>query len=100
MSSQSSVAVRSIQSLYPRPTSVRNNGISTPITCCDSIIKCPCKCLLMSTIIKNHKIENSVSEPADTAVNCSCSTSMSSSGFAHQPVCFNKSFHKHKFKCC
>ena len=38
---------------------------------------------------------NYVSEPVNSVVNCSCSFSTSSSVFVCQPVCFNKSFHKH-----
>ena len=58
-------------------------------------MKRPCKCLCKSTIIKNCKAVNYVSESVNDVVNCCCSFSTSSSGFVCQPVRFDKSVHKH-----
>ena len=61
----------------------------------DSVIKHPPKCLRKSTIVKSRSAVNYVSEHVNNAVNYSRSTLTSSSGFVCQPVCFNKSIHKH-----
>ena len=92
-SSQSSATVASVPPVCPT-SSVHNNVIKKPITCRDSVITRPRKCLNKITIVKNYNAVNYVSEPVNNAVNCSCSTS-SSNGFACQPVRFNKSVHKH-----
>ena len=76
-------------------TSISNNVIKKPITCHCSVMKLPCKCLRKSTILKDRNAMNYVSEPVKRVVNCSRSTSTSSSGFVCQPVRFNKSVHKH-----
>ena len=76
-------------------TSISNNVIKKPITCRCSVMKLPCKFLRKSTILKNRNAMNYVSEPVKRVVNCSRSTSTSSSGFVCQPVRFNKSVHKH-----
>ena len=95
-SSQSLVTLPSVPPICPPTLSVRNNVISKSIACGDFVIKCPRKCLCNSTIVKkNHKVANYVSEPVNNVVYCSRSTSMSSGGFVRQPVCFNKSVHKH-----
>ena len=69
--------------------------IKKPITCCDSVIKCPRNCLRKSTIVKNSNAANYVNESVNNVVNCSCSFFTSSSGFVCQLVRFNKSVHKH-----
>ena len=51
-SSQSSVTFPSVPPVCPPTTSVRNNVISKPITCRDSVIKCPRKCLRKNTVVK------------------------------------------------
>ena len=76
-------------------TSVRNNVIKKPISCCDSVIKRHCKCRRKSTIVKSRKAVNYVSEPVNNAVNYSRSFSTSSSGFVCQLVRLNKSVHKY-----
>ena len=91
-SSQSSVTVPSVPPVC-RATSVHDNVIKKPITCCDPVIKCSCKCLRKSTIVKNRNAVNYVSESVSN-VNCSRSFPSSSSGFLRQPVGFNKSVHK------
>ena len=68
-----------------------NNVIKKP----DSVIKHPPKCLRKSAIVKSRSAVNYVSEHANNAVNYSRSTLTSSCGFVCQPVCFNKSVHKH-----
>ena len=69
-------------------TSVHNNVISKPPTC-DSIIECPRKRLQKNyAVLKNCNVVNYVSEPINV-VNCSHSTSKSSSGFVNQPVHLN-----------
>ena len=93
-SSQSSVTVPSVPPVC-RATSVHDNVIKKPITCCDPVIKRPRKCLRKSTIVKNRNAVNYVSESVNNVVNCSRSFSTSSSGFVCQPVRFNKSVHKH-----
>ena len=92
-SSQSSVTVPSVPPVC-RATSVHDNVIKKPITCCDPVIKRPRKCLRKSTIVKNHNAVNYVSESANNVVNCSRSFPSSSSDFLRQPVQFNKSVHK------
>ena len=92
-SSQSSVTVLSVPPVC-QATSVHDNVIKKPITCCDPIIKRPCKCLCKSTIVKNRNAVNYVSESVINVVNCSHSFPSSSSGFLRQPVRFNKSIHK------
>ena len=92
--SQSSVTVASVPTLC-LTTSVHNNVIKKPITCRDSVIKRPRKCLRKSTIVKNRNAVNYVSESVNNVVNCSRSFPSSSSGFLRQPVRFNKSVHKH-----
>ena len=76
-------------------TSVHNNVIKKPITCRDSVIKRPRKCLRKSTIVKNRNAVNYVSESVNNVVNCSRSFSTSSSGFVCQPFRFSRSAHKH-----
>ena len=93
-SSQSSVTVPSVPPVC-RTTSVHDNVIKKPITCCDPVIKRPRKCLRKSTIVKNCNAVNYVSESVNNVVNCSRSFPTSSSGFLRQPVRFNKSVHKH-----
>ena len=66
-----------------------------PITCWDSVIKHPCKCLRKSIIAKNCNAVNYVSKSVNSDVNCICYFSQSSDGFVCQPVRFNKSVHKH-----
>ena len=90
---QSSVTVSSVPPACVI-TFVRNNVIKKPVTCRDSVMKRPRKCLRKSTIAKNCKAVNYVSEPANNVANCSGSFSTSSSGFVCQPVCFNKFVHK------
>ena len=51
-SSQSSVTFPSVPPVCPPTTFVRNNVISKPITCRDSVIKCPRKCLRKNTVVK------------------------------------------------
>ena len=68
---------------------------SSQSSCCDPVIKRPRKCLRKSTIVKNRKAVNYVSESVNNIVNCSRSFPSSSSGFLFQPVRFNKSVHKH-----
>ena len=81
-SSQSSVTFPSVPPVCPPTTFVRNNVISKPITCRDSVIKCPRKCLRKNTVVKkNRNVVNYVREPVNNAVNCSRSTSMNSSGY-------------------
>ena len=92
-SSQSSVTVLSVPPVC-LTTSVHDNVIKKPITCRDSIIKRPRRCLRKSTIVKNRNAVNYVSESVNV-VNCSRSFPTSSSGFVCQPVRFNKSVHKH-----
>ena len=91
--SQSSVTVPSAPPVC-RATSVHDNVIKKPITCCDPVIKRPRKCLRKSTIVKNRNAVNYVSESVNNVVNCSRSFPSSSSGFLRQPVRFNKSVHK------
>ena len=86
-SSQSSATVPSVPPVW-LTTSVRNNVIKKPIACRDSEIK------------RHRKAANYVSKLSSNVVNCYRSFSTSSSGFVCQSVCFNKSVHKHKFKCC
>ena len=93
-SSQSSATVSSVPSVC-LTTSVHNNVTKKPITCRDSVIKRPRKCLCKSTIAKNCNAVNYDSESVNNAVNCSCSFSTSSSDFVSQPVRFNKSVYKH-----
>ena len=93
-SSQSSVTVPSVPPVY-LTISVHNNVIKKPITCRDSVVKSPRKCLCKSTIVKNRNAVNYVSESVNNVVKCSRFTSRSPSGFLCQPVCFNKSVHKH-----
>ena len=93
-SSQLSVTVPSVPSVC-LTTSVHNIVIKKPITCCDSIIKGPRKCLRKKTIVKNRNTVNYVSESVNNVANCSCSFSSSSGGFICQHVCFNQSVHKH-----
>ena len=69
--------------------------IKKPITCCDSVIKCPRNCLRKSTIVKNSNAANYVNESVNNVVNCSCSFFTSASGFVCQLVHYNKSVHKH-----
>ena len=76
-------------------TFVHNNVIKKPITCRDSVIQRPRKCPRKSTIVKNSNAVNYVSESVNNFVNCCRSFSASSSVFVCQPVCFNKSIHKH-----
>ena len=92
-SSQSSVTVPSVPPVC-LTTSVHDNVIKKPITCCDSVIKRPRKCLPKRTIAKNRNAVNYVSESVNV-VNGNCSFPTSSSGFVRQPVHFNKSVHKH-----
>ena len=92
-SSQSSVTVPSVPPVCL--TASVHNVIKKPITCCDSVIKCPPKCFHKSTIVKNHNAVNYVSESVNNVVNCSHSFPTSSSGFVCQPFHFNKSVHKH-----
>ena len=93
-SSQSSATVSSVPPVCLR-TSVHNNVTKKPITCRDSVIKRPCKCLRKSTIVKNCNAVSYDSESVNNAVNCSRSFSTSSSGFVCQHVRFNKSVYKH-----
>ena len=93
-SSQSSVTVPSVPPVC-LTTSVHDNVIKKPITCRDSVIKRPRKCLPKSAIIKNRNTVNYVSKSVNNVVNPSRSFPTSSSGFVCQPVCFNKSVHKH-----
>ena len=86
-SSQSSATVPSVPPVW-LTTSVRNNVIKKPIACRDSEIK------------RHRKAVNYVSKLSSNVVNCYRSFSTSSSGFVCQSVRFNKSVHKHKFKCC
>ena len=58
-SSQSSVTVPSVPPVC-RATSVHDNVIKKPITCCDPVIKRPRKCLRKSTIVKNRNAMNYV----------------------------------------
>ena len=94
-SSLLSVTVPSVPPVCAPTTSVRNNVICNSITCCDTVITCPRKSLCKITIVKNRNVVNYVSEPINNVVNCSRSTSMSSSIFIRQPVRFNKFVHKH-----
>ena len=91
---QSSLTVPSVPPVC-LTTSVHDNVIKKPITCRDSIIKRPRKCLRKSTIVKNRNAVNYVSESVNNVVNCSRSFPTSSSGFVRQPVHFNKSVHNH-----
>ena len=93
-SSQSSVIVPSVPPVC-LTISVYDSVIKKAITCRDSVIKCPRKCLHKSAIIKNCNAVNYVRESVDNVVNCSRSFPSSSSGFVCQPDCFNKSVHKH-----
>ena len=93
-SSQSSATVSSVPSVC-LTTSVHNNVTKKPITCRDSVIKRPRKCLCKSTTVKNRNVVNYVSESVNNVVSCSRSFPTSSSGFVCQPGCFNKSVHKH-----
>ena len=93
-SSLSSVTVPSVPSVC-LTTSVHNNVIKKPLTCCDSTIKHPRKCLHKRTILKNRNTVNYVSKSVNNVFNCSCYFSASSSGFVCQPAHFNKSVHKH-----
>ena len=93
-SSHPSVTVPSVLPIY-LTTSVCNNVIKKPITCCDSVIKRPHKCPCKNTIVKNRNTVNYVCEPANNAVNCSRSFSTSSSVFVCHPVRFNKPVHKY-----
>ena len=79
---QTSVTVPSVPPVC-LTTSVHNNEIKKTITCRDSVIKGPCKCLRKSTIVKNRNTVNYVSESVNNVVNCSrsFSTSSSTSGF-------------------
>ena len=92
-SSQSFVTVRSVPPEC-QTTSVHDNVIKKPITCCDPVIKRPRKCLRKSTIVKNRNAVNYVIQSVNNVVNCSRSFPSSSSGFVRQPVRFNKSVHK------
>ena len=92
--SQSYVTVPSVPPLC-LTTSLHDNVIKKPITCRDSVIKCPRKCLRESTIIKNRNAVNYFSESVNNVLNCSCSFPTSFSGFVCQPVRFNESVHKH-----
>ena len=78
-SSQSSVTVPSVPAVC-LTTSLHDNVIKKPITCRDSVIKRPRKCLRKSTIVKNRNTVNYVSESVNV-VNCSRSFPTSSSGF-------------------
>ena len=93
-SSQSSVTVPSVPPVC-LTTSVHDHVIKKPITCHDSIIERPHKCLCKSTTVKNRNAMNYVSECVNNVVNCSRSFPTSSSGFVRQPVRFNNSVHKH-----
>ena len=93
-SSQSSLTVLSIPPVC-LTTSAYNNVNKKPITCCNSVIKHPRKCLPKNTIVKTLNAVNYVCESVDNGVNCSHYFSTSSSGFVCQPVRFNKSIHKH-----
>ena len=93
-SSQSSVTVPSVPPVY-LTTSVHDTVIKKPITCRDSVIKRPHKCLPKSTIVKNRNAVNYVSESVNNVVNCGRSFPTSSTGFVCKPVRFNKSVHKH-----
>ena len=93
-SSQSSVTVPSVPPVC-LTTSVHDNVTKKTITCRDSVIKRPRKCLCKSTIVKNRNVVNYVSESVNNVVSCSRSFPTSSSGFVCQPGCFNKSVHKH-----
>ena len=92
-SSQLSVTVPSVPPVCVT-TSVRNNVMKKSITCRDSIIKRPHKCLRKSTALKNRNAVNYFNEPVKNVVNCSRSISTSSGGLVCQPVRF-KSVHKH-----
>ena len=93
-SSQSSVTVPSVPPVY-LTTSVHGTVIKKPITCRDSVIKRPHKCLPKRTIVKNRNAVNYVSESVNNVVNCGRSFPTSSTGFVCKPVRFNKSVHKH-----
>ena len=54
-SSQSSVTVPSVPPAC-LTTSMYDNVIKKPITCRDSVIKLPCKCLCKSTVVKNCEL--------------------------------------------
>ena len=84
-SSHSSVTVPSVPPIC-LTTSVRNNVIKKPITCCNSVIKRPRKWLRKRTIAKNRNAVNYVSKPVNNVVNFSRSISKSSSGFVCQTV--------------
>ena len=79
-SSLSSVTVPSVPSVC-LTTSVHNNIIKKPLTCCDSTIKHPRKCLHKRTILKNLNTVNYVSKSVNNDFNCTCCFSASSSGF-------------------
>ena len=79
-SSQSSVTVPSVPPVF-LTIFVHDSVIKKAITCCDSVIKCPRKCLHKSAIIKNRNAVNYVRESVDNVVNCSRSFPTSSSGF-------------------
>ena len=80
-SNQSSVTVLSVPPAFPQTTAVRNKVISKSVICRDSVTECPRKYLRKSTIAKNLKVVNPVSETFNNVVNCSCSTSIRFSAF-------------------
>ena len=82
-SSQSSVTVPSVPPVC-LTTSVHDNVIKKPITCRDSVIKRPRKCLRKSTIVKNRNAVNYVNESVNNVVNCSRSFPASSGGLFRQ----------------
>ena len=82
-SSQSSITVPSVPPVC-LTTSVHDNVIKKPITCCDPVIKRPRKCLRKSTIVKNRSTVNYVNESVNNVVNCSRSFPASSGGLFRQ----------------